>query len=188
MWHAYVDESEHRRHGDPHTYILAAALISGDETDEVRHRMRALHRNSEPKLHWFRLTDSMKELVVKSVAAMPALHIVVVRVSEHSSNGERARRKTFARLLHELESREVHGVTAESRQSKQNDRDVTFLNGLRASQQIGIEMRLRHTPGASEPLLWVPDIVAGAVLAASRGDDRYLEVLAPALDLVNLQE
>ncbi|MCD0443745.1 hypothetical protein LO763_08935 [Glycomyces sp. A-F 0318] len=187
MWHAYVDESEHLRDGDAHTYILAAALVADDECEEVRHQVRALHRSGEPKLHWFRLTDSMRERMAKSVAALPALHIVVVRVTEHCRDSERARRKTFARLLYELETRGIDRVTAESRQRKQNDRDVAFVRGLRSSQQIGIDVRLEHVSGPAEPLLWVPDIVAGAILSATRGDDRYRETLTSVLDLVTLE-
>ena len=123
----------------------------------------------------------------KSIAALPALHIVVVGVSEHGRDSSRARHKTYARLLYELESRGVDRVTAESRQRKQNDRDVAFVRSLRNSHQIGIDIRLGHTPGPVEPLLWIPDIVAGAILSATRGDDQYRQALSPVLDLVTLE-
>jgi hypothetical protein len=49
-------------------------------------------------------------------------------------------------------------------------------------------MRIAHVPGAHEPLLWVPDIVAGAVSSSLHGDSRYVTTLGPVLDLVTFEE
>ncbi|MFD8263435.1 hypothetical protein ACFV19_32090 [Streptomyces griseoluteus] len=45
----------------------------------------------------------------------------------------------------------------------------------------GCGMRAEHVPGAIEPLLWMSDIVAGAVRAQRLGDSRYTELLGDAL-------
>lgn len=52
MWRAYVDESESNQRLDPHTYLLAAALIDDEHTAEARAEVRGLLRPGQRKLHW----------------------------------------------------------------------------------------------------------------------------------------
>lgn len=69
----------------------------------------------------------------------------------------------------------------ESREHRQNARDVELLNALRSQRLVGPELRIEHLPGPSDPLLWVPDVVAGAVGAERRGDASYIEHFAGTL-------
>lgn len=87
-------------------------------------------------------------------------------------------------MFHELELRGVKQVTAEARQRKQNDRDVQLLRDLKAAKQVESGIKIWHIQGKSEPLLWIPDIVAGATTAAVRGDGRFLDLLDPVLDFI----
>lgn len=187
MWHAYVDESEVKEDSF-HTYTLAAALIDGQDVDALRSSMLRLHRTPAPKLHWIRIDVQARELLVKTVAGFPALHVIVIRTSTPGEPGERARRKTFTRMFHELELRGVKEVTAEARQRKQNDRDIQLLRDLKAAKQIEPGTKIWHVPGKSEPLLWIPDIAAGAATAAVRGDERFLDLLDPVLDVIAIDD
>jgi hypothetical protein len=49
-----------------------------------------------------------------------------------------------------------------------------------------VPLHIRHEPGPAEPLLWVPDVAAGAIGALRRGDSRYHEPLADVLTIITI--
>lgn len=184
VWRAYVDESESDRRLDPDTYILAAALVQEDHHDEIRDDLRRRLRPGQRKLHWHDESDQSRKAITEAVAALPALHVIVVRDSRPGESPERRRRKCFERLAYELHQRGVRLITAEARERKQNAREVRYFNTLRAGKVIDRSMRLWHITGPAEPLLWIPDAVAGAVTAARTGTPLYLQMLDDVVDLV----
>jgi len=95
-----------------------------------------------------------------------------VRVDLQASS-ERRRRLCLRRLLCELDAAGVAQVHLEAREARQNGRDLQLLGALRAQQAIGPRIRMHHQPGPREPLLWMPDLVAGAVGAARQGRVAY---------------
>lgn len=62
--------------------------------------------------------------------------------------------------------------------AKQNDLDRDMLDVLRARQEVGPGLRMYHRLGRSDPLLWIPDAVAGAVGARHRGNPTYEDALS----------
>jgi hypothetical protein len=177
-WTAYVDESEpDPRSGSAGVYLLAAALIEDVEHDAVRAVMERLRIRGQKKLHWNAEEPKRRTVIAETVARLPAMHLVVVR-TDAAATAERRRRKCLEILLPELERAKVDRVYLEARERKQNQRDVQLLAALRAQQLIGSGLRLDHVPGPREPLLWIPDVVAGAVGARHGGDSTYEEVLS----------
>lgn len=187
MWRAYIDESESDRRSDPNTYILATALVHDDHQDEVRADFRRLLRSGQRKLHWHAESGNSREAIIKTITVAPVLHVVVVREGRTDEPVERRRRKCLERLAYELHGREIQHLTVEARETKQNARELRHFSTLRASKTIGASMRLSHVPGPSEPLLWIPDAVAGAVAAHRTGTPRYLELLHDVIDFVRLE-
>ena len=180
-WCAYVDESEpDPRFGGAGVYILAAALVAHDDQDTVRQAMRALRLRGQRKLHWHDESDQRRKLVTETIAVLPALHLIVVRV-DVGARSERRRRLCLARLLHELDTAGIAEVHLESRAARQNGLDLELLNRLRQQKAISSRLRIHHQPGPSEPLLWVPDVVAGAAGAQRRGDPSYIDRLSESL-------
>lgn len=54
----------------------------------------------------------------------------------------------------------------ESRRPKENRNDLQVVNAFRTQQRIGAQIRVHHAVPAgpaAEVLLWIPDIVAGAI-------------------------
>lgn len=185
MWCAYVDESEPNSARDPYTYLLAAALIDDEDADGVRHVMLKLRPAGHQKLHWHKESHRSRMEIVGAVARLSALHlVVVVRYGQAGETSERRRRKCLARLAYELDGRGIERIIAEGRERKANDREVVYFDQLRSTHVISAGTRLDHLDGPGEPLLWVPDIVAGAVATARTGEPRYLELLAGLVDLV----
>ena len=177
-WTAYVDESEpDPRSGSASVYLLAAALIEDVEHDAARTAMEALRVRGQKKLHWNAEEAKRRTLIVQTVARLPTMHLVVAR-TDAAATSERRRRKCLETLLPELESAKVDRVYLEAREMRQNQRDVQLLAGLRAQRVVGSALRLDHLPGPSEPLLWIADVVAGAVGARHHGNPVYEDVLA----------
>jgi hypothetical protein len=56
--------------------------------------------------------------------------------------------------------------------------EVLHFAVVRARQEISPNIRVDHESGPKEPLLWLPDVVAGAVVAARCGNPAYFEQLA----------
>lgn len=172
-WSAYVDESE----PDPGAYVLAAALIPAGLRDEVRTAVAALRWRGQRKLHWHAENDQRRKLLTAAVAELEALYVVVVRV-ERTESSERRRRLCLRRLLCDLDEAGVGEVCLEAREAKQNQRDLQLLRALRAEKAISPAIRMAHPAGPLEPLLWIPDLVAGAVGAARQGRRGYLDQLS----------
>mgnify|MGYP001314738047 CR=1 FL=1 len=187
MWQAFIDESESDRRRDPDVYILSAALVDQADLADARAEIRRLLRPGQRKLHWRAESDRTREVIAKTIASLPALHVIVVRVGRPGERSERRRRKCLERLAYELDHRGVLHLTAEAREPKQNAADLHHFRNLRAAQRIQPRMRLYHVPGPGEPLLWLADAVAGAVTAARTGAPRYLQMLDGLIELVSVE-
>jgi hypothetical protein len=48
-------------------------------------------------------------------------------------------------------------------------------------------MRLYHVPCPGEPLLWIPDAVAGAMTAARTGQPQCLDELAGMVEVIVIE-
>lgn len=184
MWRAYVDESESNQRLDPNTYLLAAAILHDDHAADARHLVSALRPSGHTKLHWHGESHQSRKAITATIAQIPALHVVVVRAGRTGESSERRRRKCFERLAYEFDVRDVAHIIAEARERKTNARELTYFNQLRSSGIAKTSMRLDHVPGPLEPLLWIPDAVAGAVTAARSGQPQYFDDLAGLIELV----
>lgn len=83
----------------------------------------------------------------------------------------------MSRLLWELEQLGVPHLHVEARQREQDNRDRRLLDQLRAGRILDGRLRMDHLPGPKEPLLWIADAIAGAVVAARQGDPRFRTVI-----------
>jgi hypothetical protein len=176
-WCAYVDESEPDPRFGAGVYVLAAALIEQDDQETARAAVASLRLRGQRKLHWHDEDDQRRKLLTETIAELPALHLIVVKVDQHAKP-ERRRRLCLARLLPELAAAGVPEVYLEAREAKQNGHDRAMLDALRAQRLVTSDLRMYHQPGPTNPLLWVPDVVAGAVGAHRRGHTAYLDRFA----------
>ncbi len=180
-WVAYVDESMRQRPDAAGLYVLAAAVFDPVDADELREAMTTLagrHR----RFHWRDVPHGERGKAVTAVATLDALHVVVVGVGLDNPRQERGRRQCMTRLLWELDQSGVTHVWLDARRPIQNAEDQALLSALRARHFLGSELRVGFQYSIQEPLMWLPDIVAGAASAAY-GDDNvgYLEQLRPVL-------
>lgn len=183
MWLAYVDESESYRHLDPDTYLLAAAVLTEGVCESTRQVLRRLLLRGQRKLHWHDESPTRRRRIINALAELDVLNVVVVRAGVAGERSERRRRQCLERLLHELAASGVEQVHLEARQERQNQRDRALLDTLRSRQVVPGHVRVEHCPGPSEPLLWLPDAVCGAVTADRCAEPRYLKSLQQQIEV-----
>ncbi len=181
-WVAYIDEAMRQRHDGTGLYVLAAAVMADDDTMSIREAVRGLAGRRHRRVHWRDAEVSERHKAVALVADLSALHLVVIGVRLDLRRQERGRRLCLQRLLWELGRAGVSRALLESRTAGLNAKDLALVNVLRVRGEIMHELRVDFVYPLAEPLVWLPDIVAGAVSSA-RGDDddRYLGPLKSIL-------
>ncbi len=115
------------------------------------------------KLHWHNESAARRAHLVHQLAVIPISSVVVVRTARAVEGAERSRRKCLEGLLVELDRRDVDQAVLEAREPSQNRRDLDLVARLRQRQRLRSKLRVDHAAGPAEPLLWLADIVAGAV-------------------------
>jgi hypothetical protein len=172
---AYVDESLRVRAG---LYVLAAVIVADAPADRHREALRALLHRGQQRLHWRDENSKRRALLVSAVRQLPRTGAVVIATGVAPRRQERARRKCIERLLTELASRRVPTVVFERRHAELDARDRAMVAALRRQQSVPAWLRVSWVAATDEPLLWLPDIAAGAASLAAAGDATYWEELA----------
>jgi hypothetical protein len=123
------------------------------------------------------MDDRDRRAAARLVAVQPGLHIVTVGAPVPRRKQERARSKCLTALVPELHAFSVDQLYIESREEELNKKDIRTIIEIRRTLPKGTAFRVEHVPGQVEPLLWMSDIVAGAVRAQRQGDTRYIDIL-----------
>ncbi|MGW1043693.1 hypothetical protein [Streptomyces sp. NPDC002547] len=174
---AWSDES-FQEHDDAGFYIIAAAVIEDEAHDQAREEMLRLQAKHAPeKLHWTKRDNAERAELARAVAALDGLHVVAVGAPVRPRRQERARAHCLNLLVCELHGFGVEHLFMEARDQVLNGRDIATVQQARYALPKDAVFRLDHLPGAAEPLLWVADIVAGAVRAEKLGQPQYREIL-----------
>lgn len=171
--HAWMDESMHTFGGalQDGIYLLAATIADPAACEPTRDVLRGLRPGRAIRLHWTDADTRSRRTMAAAVAGLDALHTVVVGAPLDPRRQERARRLCMERLLHELAALGVSHVWAESRTESLNRRDMQMIDALRSRQAIPPGLKLDFVLPSAEPMVWLPDIVAGAVGLQRRNDD-----------------
>lgn len=179
--HAWVDESLIQRPG-ARAYLLAGVLADISRVDELRSTLRSLRTGNEAKLHW-RAEDHRRR--TKLACAVAELHVAsIVVVGTPMDRPERARRKCMEALLPRLQSAGAQRVWREARTPTQDRLDREHVAAMVGRGFIPSTFRVQSQQPNQEPMLWLPDVVAGAVNAAQQGHRAYLEALSATVEVV----
>jgi hypothetical protein len=174
---AYVDESLRVRAG---LYVLAAVIVADAHADRHQEVLLALLHRGQWRLHWRDESSKRRSLLVSAVRQLPHTGAVVIATGVAPRRQERARRKCIERLLAELANQRIAAVVFERRHEELDAHDRAMVAALRRQRSVPAWLRVSWVAAADQPLLWLPDIVAGAASLAAAGDATYWDELAVA--------
>ena len=174
--HAWVDESMRAtRNGSDGIYLMAAAVADASACDEVRDDLCALTEKKAERLHWRHENPERQAKIAATIGNHDIVNLVVVGMPLDARRQERARAICTERLLYELDGLGVAQVWLEARHPALNERDLRLVKALRGKRSISSSIRVEFARPKDEPMLWVPDAVAGAVNGAWSGAANVLE-------------
>jgi hypothetical protein len=182
---AFVDESM-RRVEHIVFYFLAAAVIPEDHCSNVRDVLRALVASPRGVLHWRNESQSRRELITKTIRTSGVESLVVVGAMADCRKQERARRMVLSRLLYTLDQRQVAHVVLESRHAERDRHDIEAIGGFRNAGMVSRRLVVSHERPLQEPMLWVPDAVAGAAGDHRCGVPICLEMLEGLVEMLDI--
>jgi hypothetical protein len=171
---AYVDESLRIPEG---LYVMAAAVVDVEQAETHRDALRALLLRRQPRIHWRDEQAARRERLAAAVGELELRRLVVVGTRLRPARQVRARRKCLERLLWRLADQRVNRVICEGRGPAGNRQDRQMIDALRTQGVIPKQLRVGWGDPYAEPLLWIGDIVAGAVTLAEAGNERYRKLL-----------
>ena len=172
---AWVDESiVADRDGLDGSYTMAAAVADPTACQAVQDELRALTIGRAGRLHWANESAKRRDAITALIASVDLAAIVVVGSPMRGSKQERARRCCLERLLHELAVFGVGDVWLESRSSVPDQRDIRLVDSARRKGLVPGSLVVGFARPKDDPMLWIPDAIAGAVTAANLGEPRWV--------------
>ena len=184
--HAWVDESMRPKGNDERMYLLGAVVADPSCCDGARDALRRALPKGAPKLHWHVMEPREKTRATTVVTSLDATHLVVVGSPLNHRKQERARAECMERLLWELGQLEVTQVFLEQRTPSLNDRDMKLVRHLRGKKSIPSTLRVDIAQPSTEPMLWVPDQVLGALGDAEADEGRWFDQYGGAVERITI--
>jgi hypothetical protein len=169
---AFVDESIRGQR-----YLMACVLVQAQDLAHVRRSTTALVADGK-RLHFHQEIDSLRRSALELFATLPLSTHVVSCVRRHGVSEFAARDACLARLVGELQARDVPRLTIESRQDDSDDRRTI----ARVRQPAPI-LTFDHRHGQSEPILWIADAVAWAFGAGNRWAPQVEPIIERVVEL-----
>jgi hypothetical protein len=184
---AWIDESIIMRKDHPGAYTLASVITDPISADDLRHALRDLREKRLVRLHWKAESPKRRDLIAHAIAGFDITAIVALGTPLHRQKQERARRCCLECLLYELEAFGVTKAWLESRRSQQDRSDLRLFDSARGKGLISRNLSIDFAQPTDEPMLWLPDAVAGAVTAAQLGEPRWLLALSELVHIKNVE-
>lgn len=156
------------REAAPGLYVLASVAVPDDRADDVRQTLRSGLRHKRARFHWHDEQEGDRQAMAKLAADLQLSSLVAVSTPIDPKRPERARRACLTRLLWELEQWAVLDVVFESRQNRDRA-DRAHIVRAQKARHVSAWLTYGFALPLQEPLLWLPDLVAGAVAHARIG-------------------
>jgi Flp pilus assembly protein TadB len=158
--------------------VLAAVIVADNDFEHHRQALRALLYRGQRRLHWRDESTRHRNQIIGAVRRLPPTGAVVIATGMAPKRQERARRKRIERLLAELTGRGIASAVFDRRHEELDARDRVLIAALKRQRSLPAAFRASWQPATDEPLLWLPDIAAGAAALAAIGDTTYWNRLA----------
>ena len=182
---AYIDEAFSA--GPVGAYVVAAVLVPSGRADGLRLELRHLFRDRKGRFHWHHEKDSFRLRMLEFIGDAGVAAVSVSTCLRDAREQERARGLAIDRLLWEMRTHGPAHLILESRQERNDQRDRRRIMAAQKAGKASVDLTYGFGRPDGEPLLWLADAVASAVLAAEFGDDRAItEVVGGVLTRIKL--
>jgi hypothetical protein len=174
---AFIDESL-RDAAPPRpsgaVYILACAVVSKLRSGTIRAHLRNAVDPRQRRFHWHDEGTDGRQAMVARLAGCEFRAVAAVCPVPDPRRSERARRLCLSRLLWELRGHRLDRLVLESRRESFDRMDLAILGWARRAGLCPSWLACDFGLPVEEPLLWIPDALAGAVGQSLSGDGRFL--------------
>lgn len=141
------------------TYVIGCVVVPHAECADLRRRLK-----QRGPFHFHKASKASRIAMLAQIGAWRLAVAGYVYRGLYPIGREGARQACLRKLLVDLRDWEVGELLIESRRSRENTRDaVTIIHSMRfrnAPSNLVYDWKTKQ-----EPLLWLPDAVAGAVRA-----------------------
>ncbi|MFI5711038.1 hypothetical protein [Kribbella sp. NPDC051620] len=151
--------------------------------DDLRFALRALREKRLVRLHWATESPKRRDLIAHAISEFNISAVVALGTPVHRAKQERARRCCLECLLCELQVLGVTQAWFESRTNADDQRDRSLVDSARRKGILSRGLSVDFARPLQEPMLWLPDAVAGAVTAAQLGEPRWLLTLSESVEI-----
>jgi hypothetical protein len=165
---AHIDESGAYLSSDPdrRLYVICAVLTTSTVSSPIQETLRGLLLPPKPYLRHYDETLDRRLKIVECLSGLPLDGAIVTSTTCASAGQENARRRLLSALLPRLQHEEdIARVIVESRGGS-DSLDRRTVGRLRQSRHLTKALRVDHVPKTGDPLLWIPDFVAGCWIGA----------------------
>jgi hypothetical protein len=171
---------------DERMYLLGAVVADPATCSPARDELMSVKPKSARKLHWTDMEEREKKRVTDLIAEFDMAHMVVIGTPLDHRKQEHARAKCMERLLWELGELQVTQVFLEQRTQSLNKRDMKLVESLRGRRFIPSSLRVNVEQPSTEPMLWIPDQVLGAVGDAEAEDHTWLDMYGGMVQRIDI--
>lgn len=159
---AYVDESA-RAGPEGVYYLVTAGVIVAVDPEQARRTLVKL-RPLGGRFHWYRERQQGRMAMLDAMAELGTAAFVIWSYPVGRKRQEPARERCMTALLANLDREGIHQVVIERREDRGLNRaDRRTIHDARQAGLVSESFSYRFEAPKEEPLLWVPDAIAGAV-------------------------
>lgn len=181
-----IDESAPESARGVHYVIGTAVLLEPSQCDEVRERLLKLMAGRQTPFHWKREGIEKRQRIIQLLGDLDVGVFATIHHPVGAHRQQLARRRSLEALVPALTREGVGELVIESR-GPQDSKDRSVLLKL---------IELGHCPadlgysfaGKAEPLLWLPDAVAGLLSEAEcRRSDHWIAELQRVVQIFEVR-
>jgi hypothetical protein len=179
---ALVDESFRRGRDGGGYFLLVAVIVPDHQHARITGLLRAHVAPGQLRWHFRDERHASRRKLLSQLAELHALDVTAVAFcceTPSQRKTEQARVRCIWNLLAELRSRDVQTVVFESRQERNDRKDRREVISAQRAGVADPALVYRHGRPKEEPLLWLPDAIAGAVGLGIANHEHELAELLP---------
>jgi len=169
---AFVDESLRSSPTGRHYFVAVVVVASGD-LERSRRRVRSVLLPRQPRFHWRDESERQRLAMLETFADLgPRAFVYRCPLG---SRQERSRSLCIGRMLWDLRQIGAGELVIETREPHGDRKDRRTIGHARRDGRASPDLVYRFLRPTEEPLLWLPDALAGAAGSDWAGESRYLE-------------